>query len=197
MRNELKTFARGKHWIFMERIVLAMVLIRNDAILARIFWFNVLGGTKLSSQNIHSERKEKKKKPFTIGKKLKRHPYCHVHNLSKHWARDFAWIMLNLAEFSISIYLAILLYVCIYGENEHWTQCNDNMGNEVNLWRCIPQMKFHFMNEFTNGTHTHTHILYVSSKHKILVNKSWRRCRIWDSHIKWKAIKCGSHLLAA
>lgn len=169
MIYELKTFihAEKMEYLWNEKCWLNG-FDTKVAILARIFWLNALGG-KLSSQNIHSltHRKQRKETIYNRKKKLKRHPYCHVHNLSKHWARDFAWIMLNLAEFSISIYLAIRPYATwndtryIYGENEHRTLCNDNMGNEVNLWRCIPQMKFHFMNEFTNSTHTHTLTYYI------------------------------------
>lgn len=34
------------------------------------------------ASSVQETKERKEKKSFTIAKKLKRHPYCHVHNLS-------------------------------------------------------------------------------------------------------------------
>lgn len=68
--------------------------------------------------------------------------YCHVHNLScEEWARDFAWIIIS-SRFCFQ-------WQC-YGVGK--VKMSTVTTETKWIWRCIPKMKFHFMNEFANAT---------------------------------------------
>lgn len=154
--HDVRVGNEEKNWIFMAMPMKRKLLHTWQNILIQcVGWQDEFG-------------KEKKKKPFTIGKKEAK--------TSSVLSRTQSKLTLS-ARFCLNNVESCWVFYFYLSRHTHYTliltctakmsieaRCSDNMGNEVNLWRCIPQMKFHFMNESTNGTHILSYMYPANTK---------------------------------